>query len=138
MGNAGSQREGICTFASGNFFDVEASRALAHFENREERLLRDVDFADSLHAAFAFFLFLQQLALARDVTAVALGQNVLAHGGHSLAGDDLGSNRGLDGHFKHLPRTIISVAMAAALFMAPVGLAARSCILSNAPSQKAC
>jgi len=28
--------------------------------------------------------------------------------------------------------------MAAALFMAPVGLAARSCILTNAASQKAC
>jgi hypothetical protein len=37
-----------------------------------------------------------------------------------------------------LSRIIISVAMAAALFMAPVGLAARSCILTNAPSQKAC
>jgi hypothetical protein len=33
---------------------------------------------------------------------------------------------------------IISMAMAAALFTAPVGLAARSCILTNAPSQKAC
>jgi len=30
------------------------------------------------------------------------------------------------------------MAMASALFMAPVGLAARSCILTNAPSQKAC
>jgi hypothetical protein len=37
-----------------------------------------------------------------------------------------------------LSRIIISVAMAAALFTAPVGLAARSCILTNAPSQKAC
>jgi hypothetical protein len=30
------------------------------------------------------------------------------------------------------------MAMAAVLFTAPVGLAARSCILNNAPSQKAC
>jgi hypothetical protein len=30
------------------------------------------------------------------------------------------------------------MAMATALFTAPVGLAARSCILTNAPSQKAC
>src|SRR2546430_3774167 len=37
-----------------------------------------------------------------------------------------------------LSRIIISMAMAAALFTAPVGLAARSCILSNAPSQEAC
>jgi hypothetical protein len=37
-----------------------------------------------------------------------------------------------------LNRIIISMAMAAALFTAPMGLAARSCILTNAPSQKAC
>src|SRR5207249_2378340 len=37
-----------------------------------------------------------------------------------------------------LSRIIISMAMAAALFMAPVGLAARSCILTNVASQKAC
>jgi hypothetical protein len=37
-----------------------------------------------------------------------------------------------------LSRIMISVATAAALFTAPVGFAARSCILSNAPSQKAC
>jgi hypothetical protein len=37
-----------------------------------------------------------------------------------------------------LSRIIISTSMAAALFIAPVGLAARSCILSSAPSQKAC
>jgi hypothetical protein len=37
-----------------------------------------------------------------------------------------------------LSRIMISIAMAAALFTAPAGLAARSCILTNAPSQKAC
>jgi hypothetical protein len=37
-----------------------------------------------------------------------------------------------------LSRIIISLAMAAALFTGPVGLAARSCILSSAPEQKAC
>src|SRR5437773_11312116 len=37
-----------------------------------------------------------------------------------------------------LSRIIISMAMAAALFTAPGGLAGRSCILSNAPNQKAC
>src|SRR6266536_4803505 len=37
-----------------------------------------------------------------------------------------------------LSRIIVSTAMAAALFTAPVGLAARSCIPSSAPSQKAC
>jgi hypothetical protein len=37
-----------------------------------------------------------------------------------------------------LSRIMISVAAAAALFTAPAGLSARSCILSSAPSQKAC
>jgi hypothetical protein len=37
-----------------------------------------------------------------------------------------------------LSRIVISMATATALFTAPVGLAARSCILNNAPSQKAC
>src|SRR5437660_12862011 len=37
-----------------------------------------------------------------------------------------------------LNRIIISVAMTAALLTAPVGLSARSCILSSAPAQQAC
>jgi len=37
-----------------------------------------------------------------------------------------------------LSRIIISMATAAALFTAPVGLATRSCVLSSAPEQKAC
>jgi hypothetical protein len=37
-----------------------------------------------------------------------------------------------------LSRIIVSVAMTAALFTAPVNFAARSCILSSAPAQQAC
>jgi hypothetical protein len=37
-----------------------------------------------------------------------------------------------------LNRIIISVAVAATLIAAPVSVSARSCILSNAPSEKAC
>jgi hypothetical protein len=37
-----------------------------------------------------------------------------------------------------LSRIIISLAMTAALLTAPAGFAARSCILSSAPAQKAC
>jgi hypothetical protein len=37
-----------------------------------------------------------------------------------------------------LSRIIVSVAMTAALFMAPANFAARSCILSSAPAQQAC
>src|SRR5262245_65537515 len=37
-----------------------------------------------------------------------------------------------------LSRSIISTAIAGALFAAPVGLASRSCILTSAPVQQAC
>src|SRR4029077_10798595 len=35
-------------------------------------------------------------------------------------------------------RIIVSLAITAVLFMAPVGFSARSCILSSAPAQQAC
>ena len=37
-----------------------------------------------------------------------------------------------------LSRIIVSVAMTAVLFAAPVGFASRSCILSSAPAEQAC
>src|SRR6185312_15551462 len=44
------------------------------------------------------------LALSRYVTAIALGENVLPHRRHGFAGDDLATDRGLDGHFVQLSR----------------------------------
>src|SRR5688572_18686565 len=64
-------------------------------QDRHERLLRDVDAADALHALLAFLLLLQQLALARHVAAVALGGDVLADRLDRLARDDLAADRGL-------------------------------------------
>src|SRR5262249_49164446 len=49
-----------------------------HFEHREESLLRHLDGSDLFHTALALFLFLEQLALARDVATVALRGDVLA------------------------------------------------------------
>ena len=66
-------------------------------EDGEEGVLRDLDVADLLHPLLAFLLLLQQLALAGDVAAVALGGDVLAEGRDRLAGDDLGADGGLDG-----------------------------------------
>ena len=43
-------------------------------QHGQERLLRDLDRADLLHALLALFLLLEELALARDVAAVALGE----------------------------------------------------------------
>ena len=54
----------------------------AHLQHRQERFLRNVDFADALHPLLAFLLLFEQLALAADVSAVALGNNVLADRGH--------------------------------------------------------
>src|SRR3954451_25018985 len=65
-------------------------------QDRHERFLRDVDAADALHALLAFFLFLEQLALARDVAAVALGGDVFADRLDRFASDHLSTDRCLE------------------------------------------
>src|SRR5215210_8925753 len=70
--------------------------SVPELQDREERLLRNLDAADLLHALLAFLLLLEQLALARDVAAVAAGDDVLAVGLDRLAGDDVRADRGLD------------------------------------------
>ena len=47
-------------------------------------------------------MFFEQLALSCDVTAVALGEDVLSHGADRLAGDDPAADRRLDRHVEHL------------------------------------
>ena len=42
--------------------------------------MRDVDLTDRFHALLAFFLFCPQLTFPRNVTTVALGRDVFAHG----------------------------------------------------------
>src|SRR5271155_2167206 len=74
------------------------------FEDGEEGFLGDVDLAHSLHAFFAFFLFFEEFALAGNVAAVALGENVFADGGDGFAGYDAAADVSLDGHFEHLAR----------------------------------
>src|SRR5260370_25719739 len=49
-----------------------------NLQHGEERFLRNVNLADTLHAALAFFLFFEEFAFARDVAAIALGGNVFA------------------------------------------------------------
>ena len=76
----------------------------AEAEDGHEGFLRDLDVADHLHPLLALFLLLEQLALAGDVAAVALGEHVLAHRPDRLAGDDPAADRGLDRHLEHLAR----------------------------------
>src|ERR1035441_3977520 len=61
----------------------------AHLQQGEERLLRNVDFADALHPLLAFLLLFEQFALAADIAAVALGDNILADRGDRLSRNDL-------------------------------------------------
>src|SRR4029079_1606421 len=62
---------------------------------RHESPRRHLAHADGLHPLLAFLLLLQQLALARDVAAVALRQHVLANRADVLAGNDFRSDRSL-------------------------------------------
>src|SRR6266581_1273166 len=66
-----------------------AAPALFDLEQGQEGLLGDVHPPDLLHPLLPFLLLLEELALARDVPAVALRQDVLAHRRDVLAGDDL-------------------------------------------------
>src|SRR6202023_144300 len=52
--------------------------------------------------SFALTLLLQELALARDVTPVTFGKDILAHRRHGLASDDLATDGSLYGHFEEL------------------------------------
>src|ERR1700687_3345501 len=80
----------------------------SHLQDGEEGLLRDVDLADALHAALAFFLLFEEFAFAGNVSAVALGENVFADGRDGFARDDAAADSGLDRHFKHLARNEFS------------------------------
>src|SRR5258708_15499323 len=79
-------------------------RLLVEAEGGDERLLRHLYPADLLHLLLAFLLPLEQLALPRDVAAVALGEHVLALRLDRLAGDDPASDRGLYRHVEELAR----------------------------------
>src|SRR3954451_1481359 len=88
-------------------FSSDSESTLARFpraQHGQECLLRDLDAADALHALLAGLLLLEQLALAGDVPAVALGEHILAHRADGLTGDDVGTDGRLHGNFEHLAR----------------------------------
>ena len=67
-------------------------------EDGDERLLRDVDVADFLHALLAFALLVKKLAFTGNVAAVAFGENVFAELADIFAGDDLATDGALNGY----------------------------------------
>src|SRR5216117_967224 len=77
---------------------------LVNLEHREERFLRDLHGAHLLHPLLSFLLLFEQLALPRDVAAVALGGHVLAQRPDRPARDHLGPDRRLDHDLEQLPR----------------------------------
>src|SRR6266566_1989151 len=81
---------------------------LPDVEHGQERLLRNLHGPDLLHALLALLLVLEQLALARDVAAVALREHVLAPRLHGLARDHTRADRSLDGNVEHLPRDLLT------------------------------
>src|SRR5829696_157292 len=98
-------------------------RVVAQLQDGQERLLGHLDPADLLHAPLALLLALEQLALAGDVAAVALGRDVLAERLDGLAGDDLRAHGGLDRHVVLLARDLLAQALGQDLALV-VGLVA--------------
>ena len=104
------RERGAAALADGSHLERHQRLAapLPDVEHREERLLRHLDRADLLHALLALLLVLEQLALARDVAAVALCEHVLAARLHRLARDHARADRGLDRHVEHLARDLLA------------------------------
>ena len=62
--------------------------SLINLEHGQKGFLRDFDFADALHALLAFLLLFEQLALPRDVAAIAFREHVLPECLDAFARDD--------------------------------------------------
>src|SRR3989344_163795 len=102
VSSAQARRQSAVATASTSFFQIEVISV--HLEDGEEGFLRDLDRAHLFHALLAFFLFLEELALAGNVAAVAFREHVLTKRFQSLARDDLRADRGLDRDFVHMLR----------------------------------
>src|SRR5262245_46376615 len=103
---------------------VSVSFTRLALQHRQERLLGNLDAPDLLHSLLAFLLLLEQLPFARDVSAVALGGDVLAHGLDRLAGDHAAADRGLDRHLVELagddPAELLHERLALLVCLVPV------------------
>src|SRR5688500_504392 len=82
----------------------EAIAGTLDLQGGEKSFLRNFHLADLFHALLAFFLPLQELALAGDIAAVALRRDVFAERLDRLARDHPAADGRLDHHFEELPR----------------------------------
>src|SRR5258705_10687760 len=67
------------------------------FQYLDKGFLRYIDRAKRFHSFFAFLLFLEQFAFARDIAAITFGGNVFAQGADGFASDDFATDGPLDG-----------------------------------------
>src|SRR6266571_2824156 len=105
----GRYAHSYCSSSSGVVSTTSPRKAvwmtrLVNLQDRQERLLWDLDRSHLLHALLSFFLLLEQLALARHVASIALGGDVLAQWADRLAGDHFGPDRSLDHDLEQLAR----------------------------------
>src|SRR5690606_10428607 len=77
---------------------------VVYFQHGKEGFLRNLHVAHLFHPLLAGLLLLQQLLLAAGVTAITLGQYVLAQRLDRGARHDLTTHGCLDGNIEHLPR----------------------------------
>src|SRR5215467_4484297 len=75
-----------------------------HLERGDEGLLRNLDAAEAPHLLLSCLLLVEQLALARDVAAIAFRGHILAQRADGLARDNLRSDRGLDRDLEQMAR----------------------------------
>ena len=73
-------------------------------EHCGKSLLRHFNGSELTHPLFAFFLLFEKLFLSRDISAVALGNNVFPVCTDSFPGNDLLSDTGLYRHFELMHR----------------------------------
>ena len=82
-------------------------RVVAQFEHSHKRFGRYLYRTETAHFLFAFFLLFKQLLFARDVAAVALGENILAHCLYRLARDYARAYRSLYRYLEKLTRDVV-------------------------------
>ena len=75
-----------------------------HFEEQEESFLRDFHGADHLHFFLALGLFFEEFALAGDIAAVTLGEDIFSERDDVFAGNNFTADGRLQGNFKVLAR----------------------------------
>src|SRR6266480_4032146 len=105
-GSASHDRRTMSGISVSNMGTLRSSALVfaAYLQNRQKRFLRNLDVSQLLHAFLAFLLFLEQLAFAGHVAAIAFCEHVLAQCLDGGTGDDRAADGRLHRDLEHLPR----------------------------------